>query len=535
MAKEIKYGIDARQAMLDGVNKLADSVKVTIGAKGRNVILDRGYGNPLITNDGVTIAKEIEFEDKYENLGAQIVKEASIKTNEVAGDGTTTATVLAQAMIQEGYKNLASGANPIIMRKGMQKATDFVVEKIAELSEPIEDNNQITRVAVISAGDEEAGKLVSEAMDKVSNNGIITIEEGNSMFTEMELTEGMHFDKGYISPYMATDMEKMVAELENPYILITDKKITSIQEILPILEQVMQMGKKLFIIADNVEAEAMQTLIVNKLRNVFTCVAVKAPSYGERKLSTLEDIATFVGATVITSEKGMDFKDMTIDCLGSARVVKVEKEKTIIIDGNKNEEEYNARVRQLQQKIETTTSEFDKKFLKERLAKLCGGIAVIKVGASTETEMKEKKLRMEDAIAATKAAMEEGIVAGGGSTYVHIAKYLKDYIQDMTGDEKTGAEIIMKALEAPMYNIAKNAGLEGSVIINEVFKQDNCIGYDVMSEEYVDMIAKGIIDPAKVTRSALQNATSIASTFLTTEVAVIDVKNESTTMNTPMM
>ena len=536
MAKEIRYGIDARQSMIEGVNKLANTVKVTLGAKGRNVVLDRGYGNPIITNDGVTIAKEIELEDKFENLGAKIVKEAAIKTNDVAGDGTTTATVLAQALIQEGYKNLASGANPIIMRRGMQKATDFVVDQIAKVSVPVNSKEQIARVAVISAGDEESGKLVSDAMDAVGNEGIITLEEGTSMTTELEITEGMEFDKGYLSAYMSTDMEKMVAELDNPYILITDKKISSVQEILPLMEQVMQTGKKLFIIAEDVEAEALQMLVLNKLRNIFTCVAVKAPSFGERRLNILEDIASLVGATVITSDKGMELRNATFECLGTAKTVRVEKEKTTIIGGNKDIDFHEQRVKQLKQKIETTTSEFDRKHLKERLAKLNGGVAVIKVGASTETEMQEKKMRMEDAIASTKAAVEEGVVAGGGSTYVHISKYLKDFITEtMIGDEKTGAEIVMKALEYPMYNIAKNAGLLGSVIIEKVKEKDIAYGFDVITEEYVDMFKKGIIDPAKVTRSALQNAVSIASTFLTTEASVVEMKEDNSGNIPPMM
>ena len=533
MAKEIKYGVDARKALEAGVNQLADTVRVTLGPKGRNVVLDKSFGAPLITNDGVTIAKDIELEDAFENMGAQIVKEVATKTNDVAGDGTTTATVLAQAMINAGMKNLAAGANPIILRKGMKKATDAAVEAISKMSQQVGGKEQIAKVAAISAGDEEVGQLVADAMDKVSKDGVITIEESKTMLTELDLVEGMQFDRGYISAYMATDMEKMVAELEDPYILITDKKISNIQEILPLLEQIVQSGAKLLIIAEDIEGEALTTLIVNKLRGTFSVVGVKAPGYGDRRKAMLEDIAILTGGTVISEEVGLELKDATMDMLGRAKSVKVEKENTVIVDGMGDKDAIQARIGQIKSQIETTTSDFDKEKLQERLAKLSGGVAVIRVGAATETEMKEAKLRLEDALAATKAAVEEGIIAGGGSAYIHAAKSVKEMTKDLAGDEKTGAEIVLKALEAPLYHIAANAGLEGSVIINKVYESEVGTGFDALTESYVDMIQSGIIDPAKVTRSALQNATSVASTLLTTESVVADIKEENPAAGMP--
>ena len=527
MAKEIKYGVEARKALEAGVNQLADTVRVTLGPKGRNVVLDKSFGAPLITNDGVTIAKDIELEDAFENMGAQIVKEVATKTNDVAGDGTTTATVLAQAMINAGMKNLAAGANPIILRKGMKKATNAAVEAIEKMSEQVGGKEQIAKVASISAADEEVGQLVADAMEKVSQDGVITIEESKTMKTELDLVEGMQFDRGYISAYMATDMEKMVAELDDPYILITDKKIASIQEILPLLEQIVQSGSKLLIIAEDIEGEALTTLIVNKLRGTFSVVGVKAPGYGDRRKAMLEDIAILTGGTVVSEEVGIELKDATIDMLGRAKSVKVEKENTVIVDGAGDKDAIKARVGQIKSQIEETTSEFDKEKLQERLAKLSGGVAVIRVGAATETEMKEAKLRLEDALAATRAAVEEGIIAGGGSAYIHAAKAVKEMAKELSGDEKTGAEIVLKALEAPLYHIAANAGLEGSVIINKVAESEVGMGFDALTETYVNMVESGIIDPAKVTRSALQNATSVASTLLTTESVVADIKEDT--------
>ncbi len=527
MAKEIKYGVEARKALEAGVNQLADTVRVTLGPKGRNVVLDKSFGAPLITNDGVTIAKDIELEDAFENMGAQIVKEVATKTNDVAGDGTTTATVLAQAMINAGMKNLAAGANPIILRKGMKKATNVAVEAIEKMSEQVGGKEQIAKVASISAADEEVGQLVADAMEKVSQDGVITIEESKTMKTELDLVEGMQFDRGYISAYMATDMEKMVAELDDPYILITDKKIAIIQEILPLLEQIVQSGSKLLIIAEDIEGEALTTLIVNKLRGTFSVVGVKAPGYGDRRKAMLEDIAILTGGTVVSEEVGIELKDATIDMLGRAKSVKVEKENTVIVDGAGDKDAIKARVGQIKSQIEETTSEFDKEKLQERLAKLSGGVAVIRVGAATETEMKEAKLRLEDALAATRAAVEEGIIAGGGSAYIHAAKAVKEMAKELSGDEKTGAEIVLKALEAPLYHIAANAGLEGSVIINKVAESEVGMGFDALTETYVNMVESGIIDPAKVTRSALQNATSVASTLLTTESVVADIKEDT--------
>ena len=527
MAKEIKYGVEARKALEAGVNQLADTVRVTLGPKGRNVVLDKSFGAPLITNDGVTIAKDIELEDAFENMGAQIVKEVATKTNDVAGDGTTTATVLAQAMINAGMKNLAAGANPIILRKGMKKATNAAVEAIEKMSEQVGGKEQIAKVASISAADEEVGQLVADAMEKVSQDGVITIEESKTMKTELDLVEGMQFDRGYISAYMATDMEKMVAELDDPYILITDKKIANIQEILPLLEQIVQSGSKLLIIAEDIEGEALTTLIVNKLRGTFSVVGVKAPGYGDRRKAMLEDIAILTGGTVVSEEVGIELKDATIDMLGRAKSVKVEKENTVIVDGAGDKDAIKARVGQIKSQIEETTSEFDKEKLQERLAKLSGGVAVIRVGAATETEMKEAKLGLEDALAATRAAVEEGIIAGGGSAYIHAAKAVKEMAKELSGDEKTGAEIVLKALEAPLYHIAANAGLEGSVIINKVAESEVGMGFDALTETYVNMVESGIIDPAKVTRSALQNATSVASTLLTTESVVADIKEDT--------
>ena len=527
MAKEIKYGVEARKALEAGVNQLADTVRVTLGPKGRNVVLDKSFGAPLITNDGVTIAKEIELADPFENMGAQLVKEVATKTNDVAGDGTTTATVLAQAMINEGMKNLAAGANPIVLRKGMKKATDAAVEAIAKMSQPISGKAQIARVAAISAADDEVGELVADAMEKVSNDGVITIEESKTMKTELDLVEGMQFDRGYLSAYMCTDMDKMEAVLDNPYILITDKKISNIQEILPVLEQIVQSGSRLLIIAEDVEGEALTTLIVNKLRGTFNVVAVKAPGYGDRRKEMLQDIATLTGGTVISSDLGLELKDTTMDQLGRAKSVKVQKENTVIVDGEGDKAAIAARVAQIRGQIEETTSDFDREKLQERLAKLAGGVAVIRVGAATETEMKEAKLRMEDALAATRAAVEEGIISGGGSAYIHATKEVSKILDTLEGDEKTGAKIILKALDAPLYHIAANAGLEGAVIINKVKESPVGTGFDAYKEEYVNMIEAGILDPAKVTRSALQNATSVASTLLTTESVVANIKEET--------
>ncbi len=530
MAKEIKYGAEARAALESGVNQLADTVRVTLGPKGRNVVLDKSFGAPLITNDGVTIAKEIELEDAFENMGAQLVKEVATKTNDVAGDGTTTATVLAQAMVNAGMKNLAAGANPIILRKGMKKATDRAVEAISNMSQKVNGKEHIARVAAISAGDESVGQLVADAMEKVSGDGVITIEESKTMQTELDLVEGMQFDRGYISAYMATDMDKMEATLDNPYILITDKKISNIQEILPLLEQIVQSGAKLLIIAEDVEGEALTTLIVNKLRGTFNVVAVKAPGYGDRRKAMLEDIAILTGGTVISSELGYELKDTTMDMLGRAKSVKVQKENTVIVDGEGDKDAIQSRIAQIKNQIEETTSDFDKEKLQERLAKLAGGVAVIRVGAATETEMKEAKLRLEDALAATRAAVEEGIICGGGSAYIHASKEVTKLADTLEGDEKTGAQIVLKALEAPLYHIAANAGLEGSVIINKVRESEVGVGFDALKEEYVDMVKAGILDPAKVTRSALQNATSVASTLLTTESVVANIKEETPAM-----
>ena len=530
MAKEIKYGAEARAALEAGVDKLANTVRVTLGPKGRNVALDKSYGAPLITNDGVTIAKEIELEDAFENMGAQLVKEVATKTNDVAGDGTTTATVLAQAMIGAGMSNLAAGANPIILRKGMQKATECAVDSIQKMSQKVNGKNHIARVAAISAASDEVGQMVADAMEKVSNDGVITIEESKTMKTELDLVEGMQFDRGYISAYMATDMDKMEAVLDNPYILITDKKISNIQEILPLLEQIVQSGAKLLIIAEDVEGEALTTLIVNKLRGTFNVVAVKAPGYGDRRKAMLEDIAILTGGQVISSELGLELKETTMDMLGRAKSVKVQKENTIIVDGEGDKAAIAARVAQIKKQIEETTSDFDREKLQERLAKLAGGVAVIRVGAATETEMKEAKLRMEDALAATRAAVEEGIIAGGGSAYIHAAKDVEALANTLEGDEKTGAKIVLKALEAPLYYIAANAGLEGSVIINKVKESPIGFGFDALNETYVNMIDAGILDPAKVTRSALQNATSVASTLLTTESVVASIKEVTPAM-----
>ena len=527
MAKDIKYSTDARNAMAAGVDKLANTVKVTLGPKGRNVVLDRKFTAPLITNDGVTIARDIELEDPYENMGAQLVKEVATQTNDVAGDGTTTATVLAQAMIQEGLKNIAAGANPIILRRGMQKATEAAVAEIKAMSQAVTTSKHIANVAAISAGDDEVGAMIAEAMDKVTNDGVITIEESKTMKTELALVEGMQFERGYLSAYMATDMDKMVAILEEPMIMITDKKISNIQEILPILEQVMQMGRKLLLIAEDVESEVLATLVVNKLRNIFTCVAVKAPGYGERRKAQLADIAALTGAQVISEEIGISLQDATLDMLGSAKTVRVEKELTIIADGFGDKHAIQARIAQIRKGMEETESDFDREKYQERLAKLCGGVAVIKVGAATETEMKEKKLRMEDALAATKAAVEEGIVAGGGTALVHAIDKVKVACAELTGDEKTGSEIVIKALEAPLRQIVANAGLEGSVVVNKVKELDDSMGFNALTEEYVEMVEAGILDPAKVTRSALQNATSVASTFLTTEAVVADIPQKA--------
>ena len=530
MAKEIKYGAEARAALEKGVNQLADTVKVTLGPKGRNVVLDKSFGAPLITNDGVTIAKEIELEDGFENMGAQLIREVASKTNDVAGDGTTTATVLAQAMVHEGMKNLEAGANPIVLRKGMKKATDKAVEAIASMSSKVKGKEQIARVAAVSSGDEAVGEMVADAMEKVSNDGVITIEESKTMQTELDLVEGMQFDRGYISAYMATDMEKMEAVLDDPYILITDKKISNIQDILPVLEQIVQSGARLLIIAEDIEGEALTTLIVNKLRGTFNVVAVKAPGYGDRRKEMLQDIAILTGGQVISEELGLDLKETTMDQLGKAKSVKVQKENTVIVDGCGSKDAINDRVGQIKKASEETTSDFDREKLQERLAKLAGGVAVIRVGAATETEMKEAKLRMEDALNATRAAVEEGIIAGGGSAYIHAAKEIEKLTETLEGDEKTGAKIILKALEAPLHQIAANAGLEGAVIVNKVKESEPGIGFDAYKEEYVDMVEEGILDPAKVTRSALQNATSVASTLLTTESVVSNIKEDTPAM-----
>ena len=530
MAKEIKYGADARKALESGVNQLADTVRVTIGPKGRNVVLDKSFGAPLITNDGATIAKEIELEDAFENMGAQLIREVAAKTNDVAGDGTTTATVLAQAMVQEGMKNLAAGANPIVLRKGMKKATEAAVEAIAAMSSKVESKERIANVAAISAGDAEVGAMVADAMEKVSNDGVITIEESKTMKTELDLVEGMQFDRGYISAYMATDMEKMEAVLENPYILITDKKISNIQDLLPVLEQIVQSGARLLIVAEDIEGEALTTLIVNKLRGTFNVVAVKAPGYGDRRKAMLEDIAILTGGQVISDELGLDLKEVTLAQLGRAKSIKVQKENTVIVDGMGDKAQIAGRVALIKAQIEETTSEFDREKLQERLAKLAGGVAVIRVGAATETEMKEAKLRMEDALSAAKAAVEEGIVAGGGSAYIHASKEVEKLAEQLEGDEKTGVNVVLKALEAPLFHIAANAGLEGAVIINKVRESDPGIGFDAYNEEYVDMVKAGILDPAKVTRSALQNATSVASTLLTTESVVANIKEDAPAM-----
>ena len=530
MAKEIKYGAEARKALESGVNQLADTVRVTLGPKGRNVVLAKSYGSPLITNDGVTIAKEIELEDAFENMGAAVVKEVATKTNDVAGDGTTTATVLAQAMINEGMKNLAAGANPIVLRKGMKKATEKAVDAIIKMSQPVNGKDQIAKVAAISAGDEEVGELVADAMDKVSKDGVITVEESKTMKTELDLVEGMEFDRGYVSAYMSTDMEKMVAELDNPYILITDKKISNIQDILPILEEMVKTGSSLLIIAEDVEGEALTTLIVNKLRGTFNVVAVKAPGYGDRRKDMLQDIAILTGGTVISSELGYELKDTTMDQLGQAKSVKVTKENTTIVDGLGDKTALADRIALIKTQIGETKSDFDREKLQERLAKLAGGVAVVRVGAATETEMKEAKLRLEDALNATRAAVEEGIVSGGGSAYVHAIKEVDALADTLEGDQKTGAKIIAKAMEAPLFHIVENAGLEGAVIVNKVKESDDKTGFDAYKEEFVDMVSAGIIDPVKVTRSALQNATSIASTLLTTESVVADIKEDTPAM-----
>ena len=530
MAKEIKFGVEARSALEAGVNKLADTVRVTLGPKGRNVVLDKSFGAPLITNDGVTIAKEVELEDAFENMGAQLVKEVATKTNDVAGDGTTTATVLAQAMINEGMKNLAAGANPIILRKGMKKATETAVDSIRSMSSKLSGKEQIAKVAAISAGDEQVGEMVADAMEKVTGDGVITIEESKTMKTELDMVEGMQFDRGYLSAYMATNMDKMEAELDNPYILITDKKISNIQEILPLLEQVVQASARLLIIAEDVEGEALSTLVINKLRGTFNVVAVKAPGYGDRRKEMLKDIAILTGGQVISEELGLDLKETTMDQLGRAKSVKVQKENTIIVDGEGDKAEIEARIAQIKNQIEETTSDFDREKLQERLAKLAGGVAVVRVGAATETEMQEAKLRMEDALAATRAAVEEGIIAGGGSAYIHASKEAAKMAASLEGDEKTGANIILKALEAPLRRIAENAGLEGSVIIDKVRSEKPGFGFNALTEEYVNMVDNGILDPAKVTRSALQNATSVASTLLTTESVVANIKEDAPAM-----
>ncbi|MGF7059547.1 chaperonin GroEL [Brassicibacter mesophilus] len=526
MAKEVRFGEEARRAMERGINKLADTVKVTLGPKGRNVVLDKKFGSPLITNDGVTIAREIELKDAYENMGAQLVKEVATKTNDVAGDGTTTATLLAQAIIREGLKNVAAGANPMILKKGIHKAVDAAVEEIKSFSKSIESKEAIAQVASISAADEEIGSLIAEAMDKVGKDGVITVEESRSMGTTLDVVEGMQFDRGYLSPYMVTDAEKMEAVLENPYILITDKKITNIQEILPILEQIVQQGKQLIIIAEDVEGEALATLVVNKLRGTFTCVAVKAPGFGDRRKEMLRDIAILTGGEVISEELGYDLKEATIDMLGRAQTVKVDKENTTIVNGAGNQADIKDRIKQLKAQIEETTSEFDKEKLQERLAKLSGGVAVIQVGAATETELKERKLRIEDALAATRAAVEEGIVPGGGTALINAIPAVEKLLSTVSGDEKTGINIILRALEEPVRQIAANAGLEGSVIVEHVKTKEIGIGFDALNEKYVSMIEAGIVDPTKVTRSALQNAASVSAMVLTTEGVVADEEEE---------
>ena len=525
MAKQIAYGEEARKALMKGIDQLADTVKITLGPKGRNVVLDKKFGAPLITNDGVTIAKEIELEDPFENMGAQLVKEVSIKTNDIAGDGTTTATLLAQALIREGMKNVTAGANPMVLKKGIADAVNVAVEAVKKNSKQVSGTDDIARVATVSSQDEFIGKLIAEAMEKVTTDGVITVEESKTAETYSEVVEGMMFDRGYIAPYMVTDTDKMVAELDNPLILITDKKISTTQEILPLLEQIVQMGKKLLIIAEDVEGEALTTLVLNKLRGTFTCVAVKAPGFGDRRKEMLQDIATLTGCTVITSDLGLELKDTTVDQLGTARQVKIEKENTIIVDGAGDKEAIKGRVAQIRQQIETTTSDFDREKLQERLAKLAGGVAVIKVGAATEVEMKEKKLRIEDALAATKAAVEEGIVAGGGIACMNAIPAVADFVETLEGDAKTGAKIVLKALEEPLRQIVANAGLEGSVICENV-KKANKVGYgfNALTEEYTDMVSAGIVDPTKVTRSALQNASSVAAMVLTTESLVTDIK-----------
>ena len=525
MARKIIYGEDARKALLSGVNQLADTVKITLGPKGRNVVLDKKFGAPLITNDGVTIAKEVELEDAYENMGAQLVKEVATKTNDIAGDGTTTATLLAQALVREGMKNVTAGANPMVLRKGVQKATEIAVDTIVKHSHKVDGTKDIARVAAVSSGSDEIGDLIADAMEKVTSDGVITVEESKTAETYSEVVEGMMFDRGYITPYMATDTDKMVAELDDPYILITDKKISNIQEILPLLEQVVQSGKKLLIIAEDIEGEALTTLILNKLRGTFTCVAVKAPGFGDRRKEMLVDIATLTGGQVISEELGLELKDTQLSQLGHARQVKVDKENTIIVDGAGNAEDIKSRVNQIRAQIETTTSDFDREKLQERLAKLAGGVAVIKVGAATEIEMKEKKLRIEDALAATKAAVEEGIVAGGGTALIDAIPAVKEYVEAAEGDEKTGAAIVLKALEEPVRQIAENAGIEGSVIVEQL-KRENKVGYgyNALTGVFADMVEAGIVDPTKVTRSALQNASSVASTILTTESLVADIK-----------
>ncbi len=525
MAKKIVYGEEARKALLSGVNQLADTVKITLGPKGRNVVLDKKFGAPLITNDGVTIAKEVELEDAYENMGAQLVKEVATKTNDVAGDGTTTATLLAQALVREGMKNVTAGANPMVLRKGVQKATDAAVEAIVKNSQKVSGTKDIARVAAVSSSSDEIGQLIADAMEKVTSDGVITVEESKTAETYSEVVEGMMFDRGYVTPYMATDTDKMVADLDEPYILITDKKISNIQEILPLLEQIVQSGKKLLIIAEDIEGEALTTLILNRLRGTFVCVAVKAPGFGDRRKEMLVDIATLTGGQVISEEVGLDLKDTTIDQLGRARQVKVDKENTIIVDGAGDSSAIQGRVAQIRSQIETTSSEFDKEKLQERLAKLAGGVAVIKVGAATEIEMKEKKLRIEDALAATKAAVEEGIVAGGGTALIDAIPAVKAYVDAAEGDEKTGAAIVLKALEEPVRQIAANAGIEGSVIVEQLKNEAKVgYGYNALTGQFQDMIEAGIVDPTKVTRSALQNASSVAATILTTESLVADIK-----------
>lgn len=525
MAKQIKYGEDARRALQRGVDKLADTVKITLGPKGRNVVLDKKFGAPLITNDGVTIAREIELEDQFENMGAQLVKEVATKTNDVAGDGTTTATLLAQAIIREGLKNVAAGANPMQIRTGIKKAVDVAVEEIKKISKPINGKQDITRVAAISASDDEIGNLIADAMEKVGNDGVITVEESKTMGTELDVVEGMQFDRGYISAYMVTDTEKMEAVIENPYILITDKKISNIQEILPVLEQIVQQGKKLVLIAEDVEGEALATIVVNKLRGTFTCVAVKAPGFGDRRKEMLADIAILTNGTVISEELGYDLKEANIGMLGRAERVKVTKENTIIVNGEGDKQKIKDRISQIRAQVEETTSDFDREKLQERLAKLSGGVAVVKVGAATETELKEKKLRIEDALAATKAAVEEGIVPGGGTCYVNVIAAVANV--QASGDEMTGVNIVKKALEEPVRQIAENAGLEGSVILDKIMRSEPGIGFDALKEEYVNMIKAGIVDPTKVTRSALQNAASVAATFLTTESVVADIPEKN--------